>query len=79
MTNVKGSAFDLGALLAMAWGGLGLPEAGFVPQSHLRRRNGRFGPYVPHQGPRERARRIGGQVWTDFKNFDRASRGLPPK
>ena len=31
----------------------------------------------PHQGPRECARRRGGQDWADYKAADRVRRGLP--
>ena len=31
----------------------------------------------PHQGVRERARRVGGAMWEQFKRDDRVRRGLP--
>ena len=37
----------------------------------------RYSRYTPHQGVRERLRRIGGDNWANFKAFDRKRRGLP--
>lgn len=36
------------------------------------------GRYMPHQGERERLRRIGGQPWELYKRADRIFRGLVP-
>lgn len=52
-----------------------LKSAGAGPER--RRWFYRVGGWKPHQGPRECARRRGGQDWADFKAADRVRRGLP--
>jgi hypothetical protein len=52
-----------------------LKSAGAGPER--RRWFYRAGGCKPHQGPRECARRRGGQDWADFKAADRVRRGLP--
>jgi len=42
------------------------------------RRHGKRGPYMPHQGQRECARRRGSWDWLDYRVADRVRRGLPP-
>lgn len=42
------------------------------------RRTVRHAVSTPHQNMRECARRVGGQVWIDYKNARREARGLPP-
>lgn len=59
--------------------------AGFAPPTvagtlapYVRRRHGKRGPYMPHQGARECARRRGSWDWLDYRVADRVRRGLPP-
>lgn len=56
------------------------PVAGAVPEPTPPRRapGKRKRAHVPHQNIREAARRIGGQVWLDYRNAERKARGLPP-
>lgn len=74
-------------LLALAMLGASLaaiptsPVANAVPEPRVPRRRPKGAPkgaHVPHQNVREAARRIGGQVWLDYRNADRKHRGLPP-
>lgn len=56
------------------------PVAHAVPEPPPPRRapGKRKRAHVPHQNVREAARRIGGQVWLDYRNAERKHRGLPP-
>lgn len=63
------------------------PVANAVPEPRVPRRGPKVVPvregarksaHVPHQNVREAARRVGGQVWLDYRNADRKHRGLPP-
>ena len=70
------------ALLIAAAGSLGLSKH---QQQNARAPRGWRNPFkavassggTPHQGPRECARRRGGQDWLGDRNFRRARRGLP--
>lgn len=80
--SLNALAVALGSLATASPGGRigqAIPAQPTLPPRELRRVRARARGYLPHQNLRECARRVGGEVWQDYKNARRVWRGLDPR